>query len=84
MFEPFVSAEAAAAHLAISPRRVLDLARQGVLPAYPVALGRKRKQWRFRLSDLETALCHNGANSAALLDRRTSRSRQSQKAENGR
>jgi hypothetical protein len=56
MSEPFVDTDTAAAHLAISPRRLLDLVRGGDLPAYPLALGRKRHVWRFRLSELDRAM----------------------------
>ena len=83
MAEPFVDTDTAAAHLAISPRRLLDLVRDGDLPAYPLVLGRKRHEWRFRLSDLERVLCHNGDSSTAPLGRRTYRSRQSSDSENG-
>jgi hypothetical protein len=56
MTEPFVSVEVAAAHLAISTRRLLDLARAGDFPSYPLALGRKRHEWRFRLSELDQTM----------------------------
>ena len=84
MTEPFVSAEAAAAHLAISPRRLLDLARAGDLPAYPLALGRKRHEWRFKLSELEQCLADRRASSAMPLDRRAKSSRRSVNADAGR
>jgi hypothetical protein len=61
---------------------LLDLARGGDLPAYPLVLGRRRNVWRFRLSELERARCHNGDRSAAPLSGRASRVRQSLKAEN--
>jgi hypothetical protein len=34
--EPFVDAEEAGKFLCLRPRRVMDLARQGELPAYPL------------------------------------------------
>jgi hypothetical protein len=49
--EPFVDADRAAEFLAITPRRVKELARQGLLPAHPLGNGR-RHVWRFRLSEL--------------------------------
>lgn len=56
--EPFVDAEQAGNFLQLQPRRVLQLARQGKLPAYPIGDG-TRKVWRFRLSDLATAMLHS-------------------------
>ena len=57
-FEPFVDAEHAGNFLQLKPRRVLQLARQGKLPAYPIGDG-LRKVWRFRLSELATAVLHS-------------------------
>ena len=54
-YEPFVDAEHAGNFLQLQPRRVLQLARQGKLPAYPVGDG-VRKGWRFRLSELTNAM----------------------------
>jgi|SRR5215831_5569398 len=56
--EPFVDAERAGEFLELKPRRVLQLARQGKLPAYPIGDG-ARKVWRFRLSELVTAMLHS-------------------------
>ena len=53
--EPFVDAVRAADFLSLKPRRMLELARSGGLPAYPLGTG-KRRVWRFRLSELATAL----------------------------
>jgi hypothetical protein len=49
--EHFVAAEAAAKFLQLTPRRVKELARQGVIPAHPIGEG-ARKVWRFLLSEL--------------------------------
>jgi hypothetical protein len=57
-FEPFVNAESAGDFLQLQPRRVLQLARQGRLPAYPIGDG-PRKVWRFRLSELAAAMLHS-------------------------
>jgi hypothetical protein len=54
--EPFVDAEEAARFLSIRPRRAVDLARKGIIPAYPLGEG-VRKVWRFRLSELASAVC---------------------------
>lgn len=53
--EPFVDANRAAEFLFLRPRRVLELARQGALPAHPLGIG-QRKVWRFRLSELAAAI----------------------------
>lgn len=64
--EPFVAAERAAEFLSVRPRYLLNLARRGVVPAYPLGSG-PRKVWRFRLSELSRALTtrteHNLASS---------------------
>jgi hypothetical protein len=60
--EPFVDAEQAAKFLQLRPRRVLQLARKGKIPAYPIGDG-LRKVWRFRLSELAAAMLHSGQRS---------------------
>ena len=54
--EPFVDAEQAGQFLCIRPRRAVELARKGILPAHPLGNG-SRKVWRFRLSELASAVC---------------------------
>jgi hypothetical protein len=61
--EPFVDAIEAGRFLQLRPRRVLELARRGVLPAYPLGDG-ERRVWRFRLSELTSAVRSRGVNSA--------------------
>jgi Helix-turn-helix domain len=53
--EPFVDADRAADFLVITRRRVLEMSRDGEIPAHPIGHGR-RKQWRYRLSELADAL----------------------------
>jgi len=53
--EPFVDAAEAGRFLHLRPRRVLELARQGLIPAYPLGTG-SRRVWRFRLSEVASAL----------------------------
>jgi hypothetical protein len=48
--EPFVDAVTAAEFLVITRRRVLEMARTGMIPAHAIGEG-KRKVWRFRLSE---------------------------------
>ena len=57
--EPFVDAVEAGEFLRLRPRRVLELARQGVIPAYPLGQG-KRRVWRFRLSEVADAVRARG------------------------
>jgi hypothetical protein len=59
--EPFVDAVAIGDFLQLRPRRVLELARQGVIPAYPLGTG-SRRVWRFRLSEVATALHSSSVN----------------------
>jgi len=53
--EPFVDAVETGRFLQLRPRRVLELAREGVIPAYPVGTG-SRRVWRFRLSEVAATL----------------------------
>jgi hypothetical protein len=53
--EKFVDAVEASRFLSIKPRRVVELARAGYLPAYPLGTGRRRI-WRFRLSEVAAAV----------------------------
>jgi len=59
--EPFVDSEKAAEFLSIRPRRLLELARKNVLPAYPIGQGHRRVR-RFRLSELAASVT-GGVNS---------------------
>ncbi len=52
-FEQFVDAKAAAQYLGMHWKTVQRLAREHVVPAYPFN-GRRRVQWRFRISELDT------------------------------
>ena len=60
--EPFVDAVRAAAFLSLRPRRVLELARRGMIPGHPLGDG-QRKVWRFRLSELASAVGGRGVES---------------------
>ena len=53
--EGFVDADEAGKFLSLNRRRMLELARAGKLPGYPIGSG-ARRVWRFRLSELATAL----------------------------
>ena len=52
--ERFVDAQKAADFLNLRRRRLLELARAGSIPAYPIGDGRRRV-WRFRLSEIASA-----------------------------
>jgi hypothetical protein len=53
--EPFVDANKAASFLGVKPRFLLDLARRGKVPSYPIGEGIRRIR-RFRLSALAAAM----------------------------
>ena len=61
--EPLVDADTAAEFLQVSPRRILELARRGALPGYPIGSG-PRHLWRFRISELATSFAERGVNCA--------------------
>ena len=50
--EPFVSAQEATKFIGISRRFLIELARRGIIGAYPIGTGELRKTWVFRLSEL--------------------------------
>jgi len=50
-YEPFVDEHVVAEFLEIKPRRVLEMARKGFIPAHP--LGDMRKTWRFKISEID-------------------------------
>lgn len=64
--EPFVDAQRGAQFLGITRRRMLQLARDGSIPAHPIGNG-KRKTWRFRLSELAKAMAVEKAMPAAHI-----------------
>jgi hypothetical protein len=54
--ERFVDADTPASFCSVTRRQLLMMARTGAIPAYPASLGSRRKQWRFRLSELAAAI----------------------------
>lgn len=55
--EHFIDADQVAKVLSITRRQVLDMARDGRLPAHPLGFGnRQRCQWRFLLSEVHEAV----------------------------
>lgn len=53
-FEPFVDEHVIASFVGLTPRRVLELARDGVITSHPI--GGTRKTWRFRVSEVAADL----------------------------
>lgn len=81
--ERFVDAETAASFCSITRRQLLMMARTGAIPAYPASLGSRRKQWRFRLSELAIAITKglkkSVSESASRVDNSSRQSRSSRK-----
>ena len=69
--ENFVDAAEAAEFLAVTRRRILELARTGKLPGHPIGDG-ARRVWRFRLSELSDAIAsrQNSLNPSELIHNR--------------
>lgn len=57
--ESYVSADVVADYLDIERRQVLALTRRGKLPAHAVDQGQSRKQWRYKLSEVDAAIAAN-------------------------
>ena len=55
--EPFVDPDTAAAFVGITRRALLQKVRAGKIPGYPLDRGAKKKEWRFKLSELDRYLC---------------------------
>ena len=55
--EPFVDADTAAAFLRITRRTLLQKVRVGKIPGYPLDPDAAKKEWRFKLSELDRCLC---------------------------
>lgn len=81
--ERFVDAEVAASFCSITRRQLLMMARSGAIPAYPASLGSRRKQWRFRLSELAAAITKglkkSSSESTSRVDNSLRQSRSSRK-----
>ena len=54
--EHFVDANALAEHLNITRRQVLEMTRRGSIPAHPLGIGNIRKVWRYKISEVESAI----------------------------
>ena len=56
-YERFVDADAAATFVGITRRTLLKKVRAGKIPGYALDRGAKKKEWRFKLSELDRYLC---------------------------
>jgi len=54
--EPFVDADTAAAFVGVTRRTLLQKVRAGKLPGHPLDPQAKKKEWRFKLSELDHCL----------------------------
>jgi Helix-turn-helix domain len=54
--EPYVTADDLAAHLNITRRQVLEMTRRGLIPARPLGVGKSRHVWRYKISEVESAI----------------------------
>jgi hypothetical protein len=51
--EPFVDADIAASFLGITRRTLLQKVRAGKIPGHPLDSTAKKREWRFKLSELD-------------------------------
>jgi hypothetical protein len=54
--EPYVSAQQVAEYLNITRRQVLVMTRRTILPGHWVGIGSKRGLWRYKLTEVDSAL----------------------------
>ena len=54
--ECFVDADALADHLSVTRRQVLEMTRRGIIPGHPLGIGKSRKVWRYKISEVESAI----------------------------
>ena len=67
--EPYVTARVIAEHLDIQSRQVMAMTRAGKLPAHPVDPTAVRKQWRYKVSEVDAAINSNDINSDGIGER---------------
>lgn len=56
-FEPFVDPDTAAEHLQGSRRWLLQMTRTGKIPGHALDPDSKKKDWRYKLSELDQWIC---------------------------
>ncbi len=54
--ERYVDANALAEHLSVTRRQILEMTRRGVIPGHPLGIGATRRVWRYKISEVETAI----------------------------
>ena len=54
--ERYVDASALAEHLSVTHRQILEMTRRGVIPGHPLGIGASRRVWRYKISEVETAI----------------------------
>jgi len=54
--ETYVTADDIAAHLKITRRQVLEMTRRGVIPAHALGVGQSRHVWRYKITEVESAI----------------------------
>jgi len=54
--EHFVDANALAEHLSVKRRQILEMTRRGIIPGYPLGVGKSRMVWRYKISEVEAAI----------------------------
>jgi hypothetical protein len=57
--EPYVDGDTAAAFLGITRRTLLNWARDRKIPGYPLDPTSKKKDWRFKLSELDSHMLNS-------------------------
>lgn len=65
-FEPFVDELVIARFLQVTPRRVLEMARDSEIPAHPIGK-RTRNTWRFRISEIDAHFSPDRKNASVNL-----------------
>jgi hypothetical protein len=53
---PYVDATAVAEYLKLDRRLVLAMTRRGIIPAHPIDPSARKKIWRYKLSEVDTAI----------------------------
>jgi xylose isomerase len=54
--ERFVDPNTLAEHLSVTRRQILEMTRRGLIPGHPLGIGTSRKVWRYKISEVETAI----------------------------
>jgi len=60
--EHFVDPNALAEHLSVPRRQILEMTRRGIIPGHPLGIGRSRRVWRYKISEVEAAIASGARN----------------------